>query len=494
MQIYSTTTKRTVSVLVSLAVLSSILPISTMARANVDHWISVDSIDSDESSVSLNLGDIDGAVEYVAFEEVTKNSNRGRQHIPVYRGSESSFSVSGMEPGEVSRLRVVAIDDEERILARAVVRTTSKHPDGEHDGIQWVANEEVVDIEVTAPDGISTESYSAGRSGTSVAATEDGSLTDFRELESSTFYNISSSVSTVRSSDTLLKKLDSEEDPVYNWGVSVPEIESSDPETQTLEKEIANVEALLTREVARRIFRWNAFIEDEYVSAPFLCGETWEEGDHYFGGDNRGFSTEFDQWGTSRVSLLLNHGFVLPVWKTDVAGNHSFDGWSNPTVGRSGNSSPTVLYAERDGMMVEVDSKTASREYIDIRPGGWISETSHLTRFDVSSPNPLCSPLGIFDSPTIDMAGSVLVTKDENFEFLGSHTRAPSHEIYLDTITHLMDEEPTYSMWYDSKVERRLCLMVFENQGFPWLALPGTSTSAIVNSYDDLSIYPNCTD
>ncbi len=124
---------RSISVLAATSLFIPLLQTPAIAEEGVAGVQGV-SISGTESSLTLSWEPVPGAVEYVAFEELPKPEYDRDALEPIYRGGDPNFTLDGLGAREVSRIRIIAVDEDDLVLARTLIRTST------HGAVKCFAN------------------------------------------------------------------------------------------------------------------------------------------------------------------------------------------------------------------------------------------------------------------------------------------------------------------------------------------------------------------
>lgn len=82
-------------------------------------------VDRSEQEIQVSWNEVAQADEYVIFDEVPKDSVHEDPTQPIYRGANTRHTLSDLPSPSSVRLRIVALDESERVLARSMLRTTT---------------------------------------------------------------------------------------------------------------------------------------------------------------------------------------------------------------------------------------------------------------------------------------------------------------------------------------------------------------------------------
>lgn len=160
-------------------------------------------------------------------------------------------------------------------------------------------------------------------------------------------------------------------------------------------------------------FRHDAFIADQYVSAPLMCSALGNSDVEYFGGDNRGFSTTMT--GSQNSGYRLRNEVIKNMGITGPGGGTFKYGYVGESTGY-----------DEDKNLVETDSAPASSVSQSVVLEGNFTASGSM---NMKGPNPLCP-----GSPNLDAEISWSVKSSGSLSVAGKHDLAPNHEILYSTI------------------------------------------------------------
>lgn len=445
------------------------------------------SISNTESSIGLSWDLVPGAAEYVAYEEIPKPEQDRDELDPVYRGQESSLIYDELGPREVSRIRLLAIDESEQVLARILIRTSTHGADDPTKEINWIAGADGVEIflgEQNEPVSLLAQEPEQRTQNGPQETVVDESYSDSTEIY---YFTTEDEVPSLRTQEM---HEDAPESVEQNVVVEVPGF--PEPEGRDLQSELEQVQnQILTRTMART-FEWEAFIEDDYIPAPMLCDTALENpGNMYFGGDDRGFS----RWSgnTQRLVMSARANFNWPNFIGFPPDDIDFVGWTEPRILPTSKVGATDLYEEnQDGSMVLMDSETAPTDELEMNSVA-INRTTAEVDFNAASKNPLCSVLGIFDAPAINVHLNINLHSDGSYSYSGLRDGAPNHQAVIDTRRIQTYPSPTYDQFMDAYNNyHTTCVHKHTNIGFPTLALPPIPVSFDNSDHSDPSADGDC--
>lgn len=268
----------------------------------------------------LSWAEVPEAAEYAVFEEIPKDSSIESAGVPIYRGGDLEFKYQGLAEGEVVRLRILALDSEENVLARSMVRTSTERGGEKGGDISWVAGSDGIEIELASSLDEYVKEYSPTVEANSqdlVQVADDRGIVLRDESYSGQSAQYVVSTESGASTEDIGHALSWEEEPGdvgLNWNIEVPGFGENDQ--QTLSGESENVREALSYGTYGMTLAWDAFIEDQYVPLPALCVSEEVEGGIHLGGDGRGFGMdESVGFGTSRVNLASTVSFMWPQYE-----------------------------------------------------------------------------------------------------------------------------------------------------------------------------------
>ncbi|QVQ53390.1 hypothetical protein J4H86_06420 [Spiractinospora alimapuensis] len=380
------------------------------------------------------------------MDEVPKPGNRDSRGEPLYRGSEAALEISQLTESEPLRMRILALDENETILKRSMVRTTATD-DHEYPSLTWITDGDNFDFRIDELENQEIASTSESMNVTwtrgDIPSVTDGSIESrISTTPNADFINLSVGDPRVLNDpgphaleqDSSLQDL-----PVLSWRIENPGIEPVETESGDLQQEFEAISNNMNAEVSFQGFSWRAFIAEEYVQATFPCGGT-SPGEHRFGGDNRDFRPEA----------------VMPPSRVGAGFNFYFD---NQSVLERYQIQETRLYRWEDGGAVLLGSERAPVSDIQLS-GTSINQNAGRGVISIASSNPLCHILGFFDAPDINIDVDVELFRDGTVYASGRFDRAPHHEAYVHT-------------FYADHPRSIQCLVQRENSGFHLLPFPG---------------------
>jgi hypothetical protein len=438
-----------------------------------------------ENSLTFSWAPVAGAAEYVAFEEIPKPEQNRDPLAPVYRGESPGFVYDGLGPREVSRIRILAIDESERVLARTLVRTSTAGAAESAQELSWIASAQGLEVFLgSRGDGVPLLEHPENRTFGSQNLEESFVDPDFAgEPET---YRL---VSEERAEPVPLRDPDSPlpEKMAQNHVVEVPGF--LPPESGDLAGEVDSLqEVLITRTMSRQ-FEWESFIEDDYVPAPPFCGTTQEEsGDLYFGGDGRDFS-RWTNGSTNRFRMSVRADFSLP----NFAGSPpEFLGWEDPSALPVLSMGESSLYVQReDGSMEELDAGTAPLDELGVS-SVFINRTTAEFSMSAAASNPLCEIFGR-EAPSVDVALYVILHADGSYSYVGARDAAPSHSAIIATHTIQEFPPPSFTQFLSSmRYPHITCVHKHSSWGLGYLALPPIPMNFTDGNHSDPSASGDC--
>lgn len=239
-----------------------------------------------------------------------------------------------------------------------------------------------------------------------------------------------------------------------------------------------------------RQFEWEAFIADDYISAPVFCDTAWDDiVNVHFGGDNRGFS----RWAnghTNRFRMSARADFNLPNF---TGSPPTFAGWNDPSALPIRSVGPTTLYEEQaDGSMRLVDAEAAPLHEIQV-DAPFVNRTTAEFYMVADSTNPLCAVLGIFEAPAINVSLTVILHADGSYNYAGARDGAPNHSAIIATHRIQTFPSPTLTQFFNSMQNPHItCVHKHTNVGFSSLAFPPIPVSFYSSDHSDPSAAGDC--
>jgi hypothetical protein len=444
-------------------------------------------ISNTEKSLSFSWDPVANAVEYLAYEELPKPEYDRDPLAPIYRGEIPEFTHDGLGPREVSRIRIVAIDEREEVLARTLVRTSTGGSAEAAQEINWIASSEGLEIFL-------------GSQEEKVPLLENYHNREFSsENLEETFFD--SEFSGEPEVYQLLSEEQFEPVPLRNPDAPLPEkvpqnhvVEVPDfrpPESGDLSGELESIERAQITQIMSRQFEWEAFIADDYIPAPEFCDTAWDDIGHmHFGGDNRDFS-RWTNGNTNRFRMSVRADFSLPNFTSLLP--PAFAGWNDPSMFTSADVGTTTLYAEQeDGSMEQTNSATAPLDELYFNTS-FINRTTAEFYMLADSTNPLCEVLGIFDAPAINAAMTVILHTDGSYSYAGFRDGAPNHSAILATHWIQTFPNPSVGQFINSMRNPHItCVHKHTNVGFTSLALPAHPITFNSSEHSDPSATGDC--
>ncbi|CAM3671751.1 DUF3238 domain-containing protein [Nocardiopsis gilva] len=463
--------------------------------------IDIVDISRDDSSVTLRWKDVPNATEYVAFEEIFKGDISEKELNPAYRGKETRLEIGEMEPGEVTRVRLVAIDEREEVLARSIIRSTTAHANAADDGVTWIADSSGMTARIRVPPpptGQATRGHALDEGDIStlngqatvdsdVVTVVDGDYTG-EETERYEVAAAPESTHTMRSTKT---GNDGETEPGHRWSIEVSPL--GENTTGRLEDERRLSERAVSYGTYYKKITWDAFIPDKYVPGPAVCTETlpnaWTK---YYKGDGRGMGIPGDPRAeTSRIRLNAGATFNSPRFTWEKETGWRFVGWDEPTTnGYTWLGISSLHEKQDDGSMKMVDRARASLDDVTYSNENFTS-TSVTSRITSKASDPLCHVFKIFDAPAVDIDITATLSTDGTHRLSGTHDMAPSHQSWIKTATGPLTGETIadppdfneYSDAWQNPVEK--CVYRFGNVGLEHLALPPIALSPPTHPFNE---------
>ena len=478
-------TPRFVPVIAFGVLFTSLMQTSSIAESEVLPIPGIDIVSSYDS-IEISWSKVPGAVEYVAYDELPKDRNLNNLIDPIYRGSDPFLRYDDLGSREVSRIRLLAIDGNENVVARSLIRTNTQGAGDSAKEVNWIASSEGLEIFLGKKED---EIPIFGQGGLQGFRSEEPSGS-FRDPEFNGEEGVYLLTSEHQVNPTRVQKPDSviPESVPINITVDIPDFQP--PEDLTLESEDAAVrEAALTQTMGRT-FEWEAFIADDYIPAPFLCDTAWEEiGDMHFGGDNRDFSRSTRD-NTNRIVLWANANFM---WPEFTGFPSEFRGWREPYSNLTMRVGTTQLYQEHnDGSMELIQEETAPMDELQITEA-IMNRTTGEFYITSDSTNPLCDVLGFFEAPAITVSVNVILYSDGTYIYSGFRDAAPHHQAVIDTRRIQTFPEPSRDQYYESYLNpHTTCVHKHVNSGFLNLAFPPVPISFNNNDHSDPSASGDC--
>lgn len=485
--------------------LSSVLIISALSASPAHASespgsIIVDSINREKGAISLTWLEIEGAQEYVLFEEMVKSSSLVDPGEPVYRGADLGFAYRDLDEGEVVRLRILALDDEENVLARSLLRTST--PNGVDFGgdVTWIANS--AGVEITVGDGLPEDAHSL-REGLSVSFgsvhTEPAdagikvSVPSHDENQEEN-YEIST---TGDAEASWLEGFDLETSPEevgYNWNVEVASLGAD--KSHTLEGERNNVREALVNATYSMLFGWDAFLGEQYIPLPALCVmEEEADGNVFFGGDNRAFGMDdIAGIGTSRVNLFGGVYFSQPRFEyNQITQEYEFAEFQDPHIREWLRMGLSTAYEQQDdGTMEQIASEFAPIDELGFEEIG-VNETRGTFQLTSNASLPLCEIFGEIPAPAIDISLSAELDSDGTYFISGYRDSAPNHQATVTRRYGKVFPAPTReeaTQVFDNPMMK--CIERHESLGVPWLAAPPEPVTFSSDTPENYA--PDCSD
>ncbi len=204
---------------------------------------------------------------------------------------------------------------------------------------------------------------------------------------------------------------------------------------------------------------WRALIPTAFVTAAW-CPKDYPppfSKVKYFGGDGRGYSTDTTQFaGRSRIEATMGHSF---------AGGKYYE---EPLYKRTGD---TTTWDKNKKLVARKNAGTSGYQL------GYGQHTSNYgeRNLKIAVKDPLCSM-----AANVDIAFYFRAASDASITIVGTHDRAPSHEILY-----------SWGNPVTGKVNRG-CAYRYQNRGLPYLIPPMPNTTFDIRINGLTGARPDC--
>lgn len=192
--------------------------------------------------------------------------------------------------------------------------------------------------------------------------------------------------------------------PAFDKSTIGRNIDDEEIAEKSMHRDVAPTEMTIAEVV------YGAFIKDEYIPTPDLCGAATSGNAAYFNGNNRSWD---DAAGAPKPSKAM--GRVGIAW----------DG-TNPTRNVAASTGETIAY---DANKKEIKRAKEPEDSISVSGPAPTAGNPVTTTVNFDSGNPLCKLLNVVDAPKINASLIVWIDQAGNIRLNGSHDQAPHHEV-----------------------------------------------------------------
>ncbi|MGE6579212.1 DUF3238 domain-containing protein [Paenibacillus xylanexedens] len=388
-------------ILCLIIILSISNPISASAESKASNSDDNLKIETAPNSIHLTLNDTQGLI---TVEDLDQNNKI------IYQGDKNEVVIDNLDSSTLYRFKVSYLSEEgnKEIYISTETDTNSYKALTNSEEFKIKSNAIVYPEKVVLSweDVPGVNKYSILKNGVMISETQTNKFVDhFDNNEVYNTYEIQFDIPLTPSEKEEIREFYAGK----NFNLGTEELENLSKKPYSIIKVIdaSIVNPSLTLAAVNNSFKWTykTFIPMEYAADPWYNAATWGQNIKFFKGDNRGFSSSAETYRTKTVGdsiFYTDSTTASEAFYKDVSTTHALD---------------------KDKKLVS--TKTDSGQYINR-----IINSNTSSKTDVTVYHKSGNPYAVSGNE-IDYQMRVITQKGGAYSFVGTHDRAPAHELYV---------------------------------------------------------------
>ncbi|MEK4361255.1 DUF3238 domain-containing protein [Paenibacillus sp. FSL M8-0212] len=388
-------------ILCLIIILSISNPINASAESKASNSDDNLKIETASNSIHLTLNDTQGLI---TVEDLDQNNKI------IYQGDNNEVVIDDLDSSTLYRFKVSYLSEEgnKEMYISTETDTNSYKALTNSDEFKIKSNAVVYPEKVVLSweDVPGVNKYSILKNGVMISETQTNKFVDhFDNNEVYNTYEIQFDIPLTPSEKEEIREFYAGK----NFNLGTEELENLSKKPYSIIKVIdaSIVNPSLSLAAVNNSFKWTykTFIPMEYAEDPWYNAATWGQNIKFFKGDNRGFSSSAETYRTKTVGdsiFYTDSTTASEAFYKDVSTTHALD---------------------KDKKLVS--TKTDSGQYINR-----IINSNTSSKTDVTVYHKSGNPYAVAGNE-IDYQMRVITQKGGAYSFVGTHDRAPAHELYV---------------------------------------------------------------